>query len=454
MDFQKAITISGKIYDFLKKVNLEGYFNLDQIIDDRYPELLSRIQAYCSNAKIAITATNGKRITASFLRRIIEENNQTLISNLEQDIKKMPVLTSIVLELAKNQDKHNYYTMIFDEYELASYFNSMKFDYLLLNNLFYDNKDLVSYKEKRKYIQSAVMLNSKLNLVVNADDACLFEIDEIKNDTILSKKRKKILFGFNNIEFYNNAVDLGQRNDILKCPNCGCDLVFDKHFYSHLGHYNCACGFRRPKPDIEADATVFPNYLFLNVFYKDEKYAFKMPVGDLYNAYNALGAIAVALELNIPRKTIALALEKYNPIKNRNELITINNKSIKIKLTKNPTSLSENLRELYYTKNYKVVFCLNDTVSDGIDTSWIWDSDFSALKGFENKIFVSGNRFDDLALRLKYAGVNPSLIIMDQAISHAVQCCFWDLEDGENMLIISTPSLIGDVESAIKKCLQ
>ena len=340
--------------------------------------------------------------------------------------------------------------MVLNEYDLETYFNSMKFDYLLLNNIFYDHKDLISCEDKRKLIQNAIILNSKLNLIVNADDAYLFGID----DTILNKKRKKVLFGFNNIEFYNNADDIGQRNDLIKCPNCGCDLNFDKHFYSHLGHYNCACGFKRPKPDIVADASIFPNYLFLNVYYKNEKYAFKMPFGGLYNAYNTLGAIAVALELEIPRKNISDACELYEPIKFRDEVINTKGKNIKIKIAKNPTSLSENLRELYYTKNYKTVFCLNDSNEDGVDTSWIWDSNFKALERFENKIFVSGNRFDDMALRLKYAGINPSLIVMEQSITHAIECCFWDLEDGENMLIITTPSLVNDVNLAIKKCLQ
>ena len=455
MDFQKAVTLSGKVYNFLKKFNLENHLKLDEIIDNYYPEILSRLQNYSKTAKIAISSTNGKKTTLAFLNRIFEENNQTTISNIEKETKKIPVLTSIILELLKSQEPRDYYSMIFEYFELAPYFNSMRFDYLLLNNLINNQRDLISFEEKKKFIQNAIILNPKLNLIVNADDASLFDIDEIKNDVISSKKRKKILFGFNNVEFYNNAENLGQRNDILKCPNCGCDLVFDKHFYSHLGHYNCECGFRRPKPDIEADATIFPNYLFLNVFYKDEKYAFKMPVGDLYNAYNALGAIAVALELNIPRKIIALALAQCNPIKNRNEVLTIKNKNIKIKLAQNSASLSENLRELYHSdKNYKVVLCLNDALEDGIDTSWIWDSNFSAFRGFENKIYVSGNRFDDMALRLKYAGVNPSLIIMEQSVSHAIECCFWDLTEGENMLIILTPSLIDSVEGAVKKCLQ
>ena len=179
-----------------------------------------------------------------------------------------------------------------------------------------------------------------------------------------------------------------------------------------------------------------------------------MPFGGLYNAYNALGAISMALELKISRKTISLACENYTPIKARDELVNIKGKNIKIKIAKNPVSLSEDLRELYYTKNYKLVFCLADSLSDGIDTSWIWDANFTSLYGFENKIYVTGNRLDDMALRLKYADINPTLIIMDQSINHAIECCFWDLEQGENMLIITTPSLVNDVNNAIKKCLQ
>ena len=147
-------------------------------------------------------------------------------------------------------------------------------------------------------------------------------------------------------------------------------------------------------------------------------------------------------------------MPRHVKITHRDEVVDCKGKNIKIKVAKNPTSLSENLRELYYTKNYKVVFCLNDTKHDGIDTSWIWDANFKALERFENKVFVTGNRFDDMALRLKYAKVNPSLIVMDQSINHAIECCFWDLEEGENMLIITTPSLVNDVKSAIKKCLQ
>ena len=72
-------------------------------------------------------------------------------------------------------------------------------------------------------------------------------------------------------------------------------------------------------------------------------------------------------------------------------------------------------------KNTKVVFCLNDAEEDGHDTSWIWDANFNSISYFENKIYVSANRFDDIALRLKYANVNPSLIVMDGSMRNAIQ---------------------------------
>ena len=109
------------------------------------------------------------------------------------------------------------------------------------------------------------------------------------------------------------------------------------------------------------------------------------------------------------------------------------------------------LRELYGVKNRKVVFCLNDNICDGVDTSWIWDSNLKSLAGFENKIYVSANRFDDMALRLKYANVNPSLIVMEGSIKNAIQCCYWELEKNETMLILTTPSLVDFIYETLKK---
>ena len=326
----------------------------------------------------------------------------------------------------------------------------MKFDCLLLGNLFIDQKDYANLEEKREKIQKAIILNSKLDLIINADEPMFYNIDDIKNDTLLNKKRKKIFYGFDSIEFFDNDNQLIQKNDLTKCPNCLCDLDYKKRYYSHLGHFECECGFKRPKLDISACARVFSDYTFLNVFYNGNKYVFKVPLGGVYNAYNALGAISVALYLNIERKIITSAFDNFAPLSARDEKIQYKNKTVKIKVIKNPTSLSEALRELFANKNTKVVFCLNDANKDGIDTSWIWDANFEAMRGFENKIYVTSNRFDDMALRLKYANINPCLIIMDSTLKNALQSCFWDLEENENMLVLTTPSLENEVRNILR----
>lgn len=457
MNFKTSILWTGRAYKLLEMLNLDNKFNLDSLVDNNMPQILSKLQTFATLGKIAICQTNGKTITTSVLNKIIQENNNTYISNITKEGKKYPPLTSIILDLSKGIDifdsecQRDYYTMALNEFELDTYFNSMRFNYLLLGNLFVDQKEFTILEEKKDKIQSAITLNSKLNIIINADEPLFYKIDEIKNDTILNKKRNKFYYGFNKIEVARSNMELEQKNDFVKCPMCDCTLDYRKIFYSHIGEYSCACGFKRPQLDLSAEAKIFEDYSFLTCFYKDNKMVFKLPFGGVENAYNALGAIAVALNLGIERKVIASAFEDYNPPKARGEIFTYKNKKIKVKLIKNPTSLSVALRELYGNKNTKVVFCLNDEIQDGVDTTWIWDANLNCLSYFENKIYVSGNRFDDMALRLKYSNVNPSLIIMDASVKNAIQCCYWDLENHESMLVLTTPSLCDEVYEVLKK---
>ena len=49
---------------------------------------------------------------------------------------------------------------------------------------------------------------------------------------------------------------------------------------------------------------------------------------------------------------------------------------------------------------------LNDNYADGRDVSWIWDVKFEKLSELDiEKVFVSGIRLYDMALRLKIAGL-------------------------------------------------
>ena len=47
---------------------------------------------------------------------------------------------------------------------------------------------------------------------------------------------------------------------------------------------------------------------------------------------------------------------------------------------------------------------LNDRIADGRDVSWIWDADFELLAGSARRVWCTGTRAAEIALRLKYGG--------------------------------------------------
>ena len=133
MDFKTSILWSGRLYKLLEKLNLEDRFNLDSFVDNSLPQVLSKLQSYAKLGKIAICQTNGKTSTTSLLTQIILSNDNTSVSNISQDGKKYPLLTSIILDLARGFDifasecEKDYYVMALSEFEIEQYFNSIKF---------------------------------------------------------------------------------------------------------------------------------------------------------------------------------------------------------------------------------------------------------------------------------------------------------------------------------------
>jgi UDP-N-acetylmuramyl tripeptide synthase len=68
-----------------------------------------------------------------------------------------------------------------------------------------------------------------------------------------------------------------------------------------------------------------------------------------------------------------------------------------------------------------VLGILNDRTADGRDVSWIWDADFELLAGRLRRVTCSGTRAAELAVRLKYAGVDPGLIYVHGDLERALE---------------------------------
>jgi UDP-N-acetylmuramyl tripeptide synthase len=126
----------------------------------------------------------------------------------------------------------------------------------------------------------------------------------------------------------------------------------------------------------------------------------------LYNVYNAVGACALCLALEIPLAQIVSGLEAVTAAFGRAETIPVGGRELSILLVKNPAGANEILRTLTLEDGeLDILAVLNDRTADGRDISWVWDADYEILAGRVHRVTCAGTRAAELALRLKYAGV-------------------------------------------------
>ena len=114
---------------------------------------------------------------------------------------------------------------------------------------------------------------------------------------------------------------------------------------------------------------------------------------------------------------------------------------------------ADRLRELgvdFVDKDSNLLIIINDNYADGRDVSWLWDAEFEVINNNKNEIVVSGIRANDMALRLKYAGVEKIKIIND--IEKAVEYIGKTADNNITILPTYTALLKLNRMRILKKC--
>lgn len=357
---------------------------------------------FIKNEIISVTGTNGKTTTSGIITHILKENKKTVLSNS----KGANMLSGIANAFAVNTNpfkKFDYAVLESDEAYLTKLYDSINSDYLLVTNLFRDQLDRYGeLSTTAKKIQSAIDKNPNLKLILNADDPLVVNLKPQNHENI-------IYYGINKINYAHENTSSNAPAEAVNCPVCGKELEYNEHFYAQQGHYFCSCGYKRPNCKYSADVTVHQGYSVISLNLDGNLHEYTTHLVGLYNVYNVLGAIALCHELGI--NNIQNALDTYHSEFGRSEIREIYGKKAIIQLIKNPTGASEVLKTV--DKNTNVLIAINDNYADGRDVSWLWDSDFEMLRGCTKKIITSGIRAYDMAVRLKYAGIENVKVIPD-----------------------------------------
>lgn len=374
------------------------------------PKFLKYCPDYIKNRIVTITGTNGKSTTSGIIAHMLETAHQKVIHNLEG----ANMLTGIANVFALNIrpfKRYDYAVLESDEAYLTKLYDYLKSDYLVVTNLFRDQLD--RYGELNTtagFIKNAINKNPDLKLILNADDPLVSTFNTTKY---------AVYYGFENVEYKCNYTN--KSNAPSEVFNCSCEnpLIYTKQFFAQEGHYYCEkCGYQRPECDYPADVKVYDNYSVITLDIKNIKFEFRVNLTGLYNAYNALAAIAFGFENGLNQTEIQKALDSYKSIFGRTETRIINGNPVLIQLIKNPTGASEVLKTVDLNSN--IVIAINDNYADGRDISWLWDSDFEQLKNAEQLVITSGTRAYDMAVRLKYAGIPQEKILVEPNIKTAI----------------------------------
>jgi UDP-N-acetylmuramyl tripeptide synthase len=372
-------------------------------------DAIARLAAGLEHGSAVLSATNGKTTTAAMVAQVLERGGSRLVHNRAGANMAGGVATAL---LEGGGD-----TGLFevDEFWLDSVVPQVRPRSLLLANLFRDQLDRYGELETIADRWAAVVAGHRGALVLNADDPLVADLGRERVDAVY--------FGVDDAGMA--MAQMQHAADSKHCRRCGAPYVYDAVYMGHLGHYHCPNGdARRPEPQVRATAIELrgTHSAAFTLSSPAGEARVELPLPGLYNVYNALGAAALALSLGAPFADVVAGLAAVEAAFGRAETVTLpGGTELGILLVKNPAGANEVLRTLVLEPgDHDVLGVLNDNVADGRDVSWIWDADFEVLAGRLRRVTCAGTRADELAVRLKYAGVPADRIVVDADLEAAL----------------------------------
>jgi len=380
---------------------------------------------------VVITGTNGKTTTVALLKHLLEKNNLSCFSNQEG----ANLLNGIASSLIKNTNffgKINKEVALFevDEFNLPLILKEVTPLAIIILNLFRDQLD--RYGEVNtifsRWLEALKNISSDTTIFLNGDDPQLY---------YLGQKISGRVFYFGLEEDLMPLKKIPHDVDFNYCPVCFKLLRYKKIAYSHLGKFFCQnCGF---KPTA--------------VFTLKENFA-NFSLKGIYNRYN-LTAVFLFLQkiFGFSDDKLKLGLEDFLPVFGRQEKINYKKRDFYLLLSKNPAGFNQSIEAaLSFSDDKKHIFwiILNNKVPDGHDVSWIWDVDFKKIFLVAKKIFVSGDRAFDMAIRLKYEETAlKKIIVVEDDLKKALKKITGSTLEDEKIFILPNYSAMLEVRKIL-----
>lgn len=465
-----TIFVSKLIIKACRLLNRGGTTLAGKIALKLYPDIL---KAVAGNFKIImITGTNGKTTTARIVERVLKINGIEYIAN-KSGANLASGVTTTFMEAVNLSGRCSASTALI-EIDEAAFKKVMDFiepDILIVTNFFRDQLDRFGELSNTvKGVLEGIRKTQKTTLILNSDDSMSASLHK-------ETGRKTIFYGIDKDACKN--IEITTSVDALFCIYCKSKYEYLYHVYGHLGGFKCpSCGYERMIPQvtcISVEETTSTHSLIKlqidlslaqtgaispSVVENDDFsliYDAKINLPGLYNVYNALAAVSCALAMELSMQPVIEALSSFECGFGRMETVILGDKYISIILVKNPTGFNQALDFLLTSdKKMLVAFAIEDKPADGTDVSWLWDVDIESLHGIMDRIdgfYTSGQRAEDMAVRLKYAGVDMESITIIKDYGELIKTAITRMSANEikNLYILPTYTAMLKIRKVLRK---
>jgi lipid II isoglutaminyl synthase (glutamine-hydrolysing) len=389
---------------------------------------------------VTISATNGKTTTAAFASSILTVAGIGTVDNFAGANMAGGIASALLAARGRGGTLNGELGLFeVDEFWLSVVAEQLHPRVIVLSNLFRDQLDRYGELETIGERWADLVRARDSQLVLGADDPLVADLGA-------DAESPPLYFGIEDPRVAR-AAGLAHAADSKQCRRCGGAYRYEYVYIGHLGVYECShCGQSRPQPTVSAHNVQLEGTRGAHFELHTPNGSGPVTLGlpGLYNVYNALAAAALATALEIPLAAILTGLSRTPAMFGRAERVRIGERDLQILLIKNPAGANEVLRTLALEPGeHHLLAALNDNDADGRDVSWIWDADFEEFAPRIRQVTCSGSRAPELALRLKYAGVPPERIGVDERLADALD---QSLEQADTTTVYALPTYTAMLE--------
>ncbi len=334
------------------------------------PKLLEHLSA--GRQVALVTGTNGKTTTTRLLTVALAATGDAVVSN--ETGSNMP--PGHVAALAGSHADHA--VLEVDEVYLPRVLTATGAVVVVLLNLSRDQLDRTN--EVRMVAgrwRAALAAAPHTHVVANADDPLVAWGAGVARDV------------------HWVGAGLRWQLDAVGCPACEGRIEFGE------GSWSCSgCGLARPEPE----ATLVPSAdgTPSGIWSDGRRHPVDLALPGRFNQANALMAAVAAEACGVDAFTALEAMAGVEQVAGRFTVRSFGGVRARLMLAKNPAGWDE-LLDLVAGSDAPLVVSINARVADGADPSWLWDVPYERLAG--RSVVATGDRFRDLSVRLRYAGV-------------------------------------------------